>query len=168
MTHQVRKAPKTPRTPTPDCPDTSTLQDFLEALLPEAQMQTLGAHVADCPHCAAERARFERLFDAFDALPLEAPAPALTERVLDHVLPARRQARWARRFGVGYAAALVASLGTVAAVASLPSGRSFLAWLASEAPARVVDLLRFSVNVASFVALQKFGRYRTRSGQTAA
>ena len=140
--------------PTPSCPDTGRLQDFLEALLPEAEMRTLGAHVAGCPHCLAERVRFERLFDAFEALPLEAPSRPLAERVLDRVLPVRRRARWVRRLGVGYAAALVASLGGVTVAAMHPAGRGFLAWLASEAPARVVDSLKFLVNVTSFLALQ--------------
>lgn len=139
------------------CPDTGTLQDFLESLLPEEQMRRVGAHVAGCSRCAAERARFERLFDAFESLPLEAPSRAISERVLDAVLPARRRARWLRRFGVGYAAALVASLGSVVVVASLPAGRGFLTWLASAAPSRMVDSLRFVVNAASFLALRLAG-----------
>jgi hypothetical protein len=139
------------------CPGTGILQDFLEALLPEAEMRRVGAHVAGCPDCLAERARLEALFDAFEALPLEAPSPALSERVLDLVLPARRRARWMRRFGVGYAAALVASLASVAVVATLPAGRGFLAWVASEAPSRVLDSLKFMVNAASFLALRLAG-----------
>ena len=154
LTPQTPRTDQPPLRPSPRCPDSGTLQDFLESLLPGPQMESLRMHLADCPHCAAERARFERLFDAFDSLTLEAPAPALATRVLDSVLPARRQTRWVRRFGVGYAAALVASLGAGVAVASHPAGRSFMAWLASEAPARVLDLLRFGVNVASFLALR--------------
>jgi anti-sigma factor RsiW len=139
------------------CPDTGTLQDFLEALLPEPEMRRLDAHVAACPRCLAERARFERLFDAFEALPLEAPSFALSERVLDRVLPARRQARWAKRFGLGYAAALVASLGGAAAVAMTPAGHASLAWIASAGPARLLDSLKFMVNAASFLALRLAG-----------
>lgn len=161
MTHLDSKTPA-PRTP--ECPDLGTLQDFLEALLPEAQMTSLRTHIGGCTHCTVERVRFERLFEAFEAMPLEAPSPALTERVLDRVFPARRQARWVRRLGVGYAAALVASLGGVGAMATLPAGRSFLAWLASEAPARVVDLLRFTVQVASFIALRLAGGWGLVSG----
>ncbi len=161
MTHLDAKT-SAPRTP--ECPDLGLLQDFLEALLPEAQMNSLRVHIAGCTHCTVERVRFERLFEAFEAMPLEAPSPALAERVLDRVLPARREARWVRRLGVGYAAALVASLGGVGAMATLPAGRSFLAWLASEAPARVVDLLRFVVQVASFIALRLAGGWGLLSG----
>ena len=139
------------------CPDTARLQDYLEALLPEAEMRSLGAHVAACPRCLAERARFERLFDAFAAMPLEVPSRRVSERVLELVLPARRRARWMRRFGVGYAAALVASLGGAALVVTLPAGHGFIAWLASAAPARVFDSLKFMVNLASFVALRLAG-----------
>jgi len=139
------------------CPDTGRLQDFLEALLPEDDMERLAEHVADCPRCLAGQARFERLFDALEALPLESPSPALAERVLDQVLPARRATRWARRIGIGYAAALVASLGTVAVLATQPSGRAFMAWITSAAPARLLDSVRFVLNVASFVALRLAG-----------
>lgn len=144
-------------TRTPACPETGTLQDFLERLLPESEMLGLSAHVAGCPRCLAERARLERVFGVLESLPLEAPSPALVERVLDRVLPARRRARWARRVGVGYAAALVASLAGVALAATHPAGRGFLAWLAGEAPARVLDSLKFLVNAASFLALQLAG-----------
>ena len=139
------------------CPNRGTLQDFLEALLPEAEMRRVGAHVDGCANCRAERARFERLFEAFAALPLEAPSPALAGRVLDHVLPSRRRTRWVRRVGVGYAAALVASLGTVAAVATLPVAHGFVAWLVSAAPSRVLDSLKFMLNAAAFLALRLAG-----------
>ena len=136
------------------CPGTGRLQDFLEALLPDDEMATVAAHVADCPHCLAEQARFERLFDVLDELPLESPSPALAERVLDQVLPARRWSRWTRRVGIGYAAALVASLGGVGVATTQPAGRAFLAWLASEAPSRLLDAARFFVNAAAFIAVR--------------
>jgi hypothetical protein len=133
------------------------LQDFLEALLPDAEMRRLREHVDECPRCRVERVRLEHLFDRLETLPLEAPSPALVERVLDRVLPSRRRARWARRVWVGYAAALVASLAGVTVAATQPAGRGFLAWLASEAPARVMDSLKFLVNAASFLALRIAG-----------
>ena len=139
------------------CPDNASLQDFLEALLPEAEMRSVGAHLATCPHCLDERARLERLFEAFESLPLEAPSRAISGRVLDAVLPARRRERWVRRFGLGYAAALVASLGAGAIVATLPAGRGCFAWLVGEAPARMFDSLKFMVNAATFVALRLAG-----------
>lgn len=145
-------------TPRPrSCPDAATLQDFMERLLPEDAMLEWGAHVSGCPRCLAERVRLERLFDALETMPLETPSPALVERVLDRVLPARRRARWARRVGVGYAAVLVASLAGVTLAALHPAGRSFLAWLAGEAPARVLDSLKFLVNATSFLALRLAG-----------
>lgn len=139
---------------TPACPDTGMLQDFLEVLLPDGEMRRLRAHVDECPRCRVECVRLEHLFDRLEALPLEAPSPALVERVLDRVLPSRRHARWARRVWVGYAAALVGSLAGVTIAAMHPAGRGFLAWLASEAPARVMDSLKFLVNAASFLAVR--------------
>jgi len=137
-----------------DCPGTGRLQDFLEALLPDDEMAALAAHVADCLHCLAEQARFERLFGALDELPLEAPSPALAERVLDQVLPARRWVRWSKRLGIGYAAALAGSLGTAGVLAMQPSGRTFLAWVASAAPSRLLDVARFLVDAVAFVAIR--------------
>jgi anti-sigma factor RsiW len=140
------------------CPGTGRLQDFLEALLPDDQMTAMAAHVADCPHCLAEQARFERLFDVLGELPLpsaiEVPSPALAERVLDQVFPARRWVRWSRRLGIGYAAALAGSLGTAAVLAMQPSGRTFLAWVASAAPSRLLDAARFLLDAVAFVAIR--------------
>ena len=136
------------------CPDTSTLQDFLEQLLPEPEQAATAKHVAGCARCAAERVRLEHLFDCLDALPMEAPSAAMAERVLDRVLPSRRQARWVRRLGLGYAGALAASLAAGVVIVTHPAGNGFQAWVAGSASASVFNVLKFLVNATSFVALR--------------
>ena len=54
LTPQTPRTDQPPLRPSPRCPDSGTLQDFLEALLPGPQMESLRMHLADCPHCAAE------------------------------------------------------------------------------------------------------------------
>lgn len=140
-----------------DCARTILLQDYLEELLPESERRAFEAHLAACPRCAVERVRLERLFDALDAMPLEAPSPAMAERVLDRVLPARTRRRWIQRLGLGYAGALAASVGGVALWITQPSGHAFLGWLAAAASSRVLHSLVFVVNELAFLALRVAG-----------
>jgi anti-sigma factor RsiW len=139
------------------CPENGVLQDFLEGLLPADAHDRMERHLEACPQCAAERLRLERLFARLESLPLESPSPALAERVLDRVLPARRRVRWARRLGLGYAVSVVACVLAFGAWITQPSARAFLSWLAAEASGRVFHSLMFVVNSISFVALNVAG-----------
>jgi hypothetical protein len=41
------------------CPDTDELMNFVEEILPQAQMVALSKHLKDCPYCAEELKLFE-------------------------------------------------------------------------------------------------------------
>jgi Putative zinc-finger len=140
-----------------DCPRTDVLQDYLEELLAAPERATFEAHLRDCPVCAVERVRLERLFDALDAMPLEAPSPAMAERVLDRVLPSRTRARWAQRLGFGYAGALAASVGGAALWMTQPSGHAFFGWVTVAASSRLLHSLLFVMNELAFLALRVAG-----------
>jgi len=139
------------------CPGTGALQDWLEGLLDGAEHERIAAHVADCARCAAETQRLERVFHVLEAMPLESPSPALADRVLDRVLPARRRIRWLRRLGAGYAVTLAAVLVGVPVWFTQPSAHKFLAWLAGAASERTLHSLMFVLNALAFLAIQVAG-----------
>ena len=145
------------------CPDSGTLQDLLEGLLPADAARETREHVSGCARCAAEQSRLERVFLRLDALPLEAPSPALAERVLDRVVPARRRVRWLRRLRTGYAGLLAGSLLGFALMFTFPWGRQAVIWLVAEASARVFHSLVLVVNGVSFLVLSLAGGWNTLS-----
>jgi len=140
-----------------NCPSSGTLQDHLEGLLADDERVALELHVATCDRCVVELTRLESLFVRLGALPLEAPAPGLADRVLDQVLPSRPRERWLRRLGIGYAASLGATLAGAGVWITQPAVRAFAAWAAAETSAHVFHGLMFLVNSISFVAINLAG-----------
>ena len=75
------------------------IQDWLDGELPPAEAAEFRAHAADCPHCAAEIAAYQRVFRSLGTIPLVEPAPELTERIFARVSPARSRGRFVRALG---------------------------------------------------------------------
>lgn len=89
------------------CDQDTRVQDFLDGDLPPPEAVAFRAHLAVCPHCAAEAASFRRLFTTLEQQPLDVPRPELTGRILGRVLPSRVRRRRLAALGLGYAAGLV-------------------------------------------------------------
>jgi anti-sigma factor RsiW len=86
-------------------PAPARLEDFLEGLLPPAEADSVQSHLEDCSVCAVELERIEAMFGALAAATIRDPGPALTERILDHVLPSRLRRRWVTALGWAYTTA---------------------------------------------------------------
>lgn len=105
------------------CRHSERVQDLLDGLLSGEAAREFRAHLERCPRCAGELAAYRRVFAVLADAPLFDPGPALVERILDRVSPARLRRRWLRRFGIGYAAALALSVAGIGALASQPAVR---------------------------------------------
>ena len=136
------------------CPETDRVQDFLDGDLDPIETGRFRAHLARCETCAAELALYQRVIASVAEAPLFDPGPALTERVLDHVLPSRIRRRWMRRFGVGYAAALIATSGALILLAGNPAPRESLVALSGAAFRGLVQGLTLALHATSFVAIR--------------
>ncbi|NOT33383.1 MAG: hypothetical protein HOP12_04345 [Candidatus Eisenbacteria bacterium] len=86
------------------CRDGDRLQDYLDGLLPESEHRALRTHLERCDACRSELALYERLLERLDAIPIRDPGVALTERILDRVVPSRVRARWTSAIGWSYTA----------------------------------------------------------------
>ncbi|HYM81308.1 MAG TPA: zf-HC2 domain-containing protein, partial [Candidatus Limnocylindria bacterium] len=87
------------------CTESRRLQIYLDGELSEAQAGAYRLHLETCPACTQELALYRRLFAALRPSPVPDPGPALTERILDRVLPSRLRRRWVAALGWSYTAA---------------------------------------------------------------
>lgn len=125
------------------CPDVTRLQDHLDGLLPESEDRALRTHLERCPACAAELALFRRVLADLEHLSIEDPGPALTDRILDRVVPSRVRRKWVAIAGWAYTAATAVTTFAVISWASRPDTP---AWVA----ARVADLYFHLAQTALF------------------
>lgn len=128
------------------CRESSRVQEWLDGDLAASAASAFRAHLEGCESCAAESRVYENLFAAIerDRATLEDPGPALTERILERVLPSRLRRRRVTIFGWVY--------GTTSAISTF----AFVSWIAqpntpiwltqrfSEATLRVSQVLLFS------------------------
>jgi anti-sigma factor RsiW len=76
------------------------LGGYILGALEPAEREAVAAHLARCPHCAAEHARLAglpALLAHAEGLEIPAPPPAVEERVLDRIAQERGAARRGRR-----------------------------------------------------------------------
>ena len=136
------------------CHQTRRVQDHLDGALSPSEAAAFRTHLAGCPDCAAELARYRRVFAALAALPQWNPSPALTERVLVAVLPSRVRARRLRALGWGYAGTLAVMLGGVAAWSTHPAAGHALELLSGEASRRLIQTGLFVLNSLTHASLR--------------
>ena len=83
------------------CREARHIQDYLEGELALERSRGFEAHLEGCVECRAEVASYRTLFASLDGsldrVTVEDPGPALTERILDRVLPSRLRRRWGGR-----------------------------------------------------------------------
>jgi len=136
------------------CPESVRLQYLLDGELSPAEEAALRRHTLSCDVCAAELARYERLFAMLVAVPLLDPGPALTARILRRVLPSEVRRRWMRALGWGYGLATVGSVTGVALLLLTPGSRALLAALAATASHRVAQAAVFVLDTLAFATVQ--------------
>jgi anti-sigma factor RsiW len=71
------------------CHESERIQSWLDGELPSASARAFEQHLDGCRRCEAEARALRSLYASLDALPVWNPGPALTERILDRVVPSR-------------------------------------------------------------------------------
>ncbi|MEO5987597.1 MAG: anti-sigma factor [Candidatus Eisenbacteria bacterium] len=135
------------------CHASTQIQDFLDGLLTDAERVGFQAHLADCPHCAADVAVYRRVFRELESLPLLEPSAGLEARILAEVLP-KAQPGWVRRIGFAYAASLIVTLGGLAGAALLPAPRAFLQVTLAAGMRSAVSVMLFVFDAFNATALR--------------
>lgn len=133
------------------CAETRLVQTYLDGELSTAESETFRAHLSTCAECALEVSLYRRVMDSIARAAQWDPGVEMTERILDEVVPARVRRRWARRFATGYAAALLATAGIAAAIASQPAGRESAIVMISTACRGLVQALALALHSLSLV-----------------
>jgi hypothetical protein len=137
------------------CRESRLVQDYLDRVLEPAATATFRAHLVDCADCAAELALYRRVFDVLAATPGWDPGPALTERVLAHVLPSRvRRHRRLVALGWGYAGGLTAMLAGLGLWGVRPGSVHALEALSGEASRRLIQTGLFVLNALTHASLR--------------
>jgi len=136
------------------CPENARIQDFLDGELSPTEAAAFRVHLAACGACAGEVALFQRVFATLDRPPLFAPPPALTERVLAHVLPSSVRRRRLAVLGWGYAGALTACVVSLGFWAMQPGSRVILEGASAEISRRLVGSGLFVLNALGTSAVR--------------
>lgn len=136
------------------CSQLETIQAYLDGELDPVAARRYGEHLAGCAECAAEMALYARVFTALDTAPTWDPGEALTERVMDRVLPSRqRRRRWVQAAGWAYGTLVGASLAAFAIWLFRPGTIGQIGALSAAASHSLVRLTVFTLNAAAFAVL---------------
>jgi anti-sigma factor RsiW len=136
------------------CRENLRLQDFLDGELPTGEVVAFRAHLAVCQDCAADLASFQSLIATLERVPLLAPRPELTGRILDRVLPSRARRRRLAVLGWSYAGALSACAGAVALWALQPGGNAQVETLSGQLSHRLLGAGFFVLNLLGASAVR--------------
>jgi anti-sigma factor RsiW len=137
------------------CSESDRIQDYLDGELSPDAATRMRAHVAGCARCATELALYARVFESLSLTPVFDAGPALTERVLAHVLPSqRRRRRRIAQLGWGYAGLVAVTLSGLGLAWMQPAGRQLLFGLSNTASRTLVELSLFVLNTMSSSVLR--------------
>jgi anti-sigma factor RsiW len=135
-------------------PTANRLQAYLDRDLDPRAGDLVATHVAECRRCAAELAGYERLYGALRLTAVRDPGPALTDRILDRVVPSRVLSRQVALVGWIYTGASAVTTFAFIGWITRPETHVWLRWLGAAAGERVLQTLLFSVNAVSVAALR--------------
>jgi len=91
------------------CPHHDQLHEWLDGALEGTEAERFAIHLESCEACAADLAVYTRLEALVASARVIDPGPALTERILDHVVPSRVRRRFVMVAGWAYTLATAAS-----------------------------------------------------------
>ena len=83
------------------------IDDYLDGYLDSAQERDLSTHLASCPECQAEVKQRQALLVQLRGIPVPAPSPGFSERVLGHASHGHHSVFG---FATGFGSAIAASL----------------------------------------------------------
>jgi anti-sigma factor RsiW len=139
------------------CDQNDRLQTYLDGELDTAAESHLRRHLVTCAECAAELALYERVFASLADTPMVEPAPQLTARILERVLPSQVRRRWVRALGWGYGLAAAGSAAAAVTLLVSPAPRALLGTLGIEASQRVAQAAVFIVDALALAMVQMAG-----------
>lgn len=132
------------------CHEHRNVQPYLDGDLSASEAARFAAHAESCNSCGPELAGFRALFASLAPVPVRDPGPALTERILDKVLPSRLRRKWVTAIGWSYSAASAACTFLLASWLSRPETPVWLASRFGEASERAVRLGWWGVDALMF------------------
>ncbi len=136
------------------CPESERIEPWLDGELPSASARALEAHLDGCTRCGAELRALESLYVSLRGAPVWDPGPALTERILDRVLPSRVRRHQVMILGWCYTAvSAVTTFGFISWVVR-PETHVWLGRLVFAAYGRLIDAGLFALNAVMVVALR--------------
>jgi anti-sigma factor RsiW len=109
------------------CSQHDRLHEWLDGTLEGAAAVRFTAHLETCETCAAELAAYTRIEAMVAAARVWDPGPALTERILDHVVPSRVRRRFVTVVGWAYTAVTAVSTFAFISWATQPTTPAWLA-----------------------------------------
>ena len=134
------------------CPETDRIEAWLDGELSPDAARTLERHVAGCADCTAERALLVSLFASLRTVRLPNPGPALTERILDRVVPSRVRRRPVTVVGWSYTAASAVTTFAFISWIVRPETHAWLGRLLSAAYGSLMDAGMFALGATAAVA----------------
>ena len=136
------------------CPESSRIEPWLDGELGGAAGRAFERHLAGCPGCAAERTAYASLYASLRLAPVPDPGPALTERILDRVVPSRVYRRQVTLVGWCYTA--VSAVTTFAFISWIvrPEAHVWLGRLVSTAYSRMIDAGLFTLDAITAATLR--------------
>ena len=135
------------------CARVPQVEEYLDGLLSTSEADAFRAHLDDCATCAAELVAMRRVFESIEAQPTWDPGPALTERILEAVLPTRVRRRWVRTVGWSYVGSLAASVAAALVAIGWPGSTQALDTASIVASRHLVQLASFVLNTLGLAAL---------------
>ena len=136
------------------CPESEWIEPWMDRELTAEAAHAFKRHLAGCERCAAETRAFASLFAALRVAPARLPGPALTERILDRVVPSRVRRHQITLLGWCYTA--VSAVTTFALISWIvrPETHVWLGRLVSAAYGRLIDTGLFALEAIMEVALR--------------
>ena len=136
------------------CPESERIEPWLDGELPSMSARAFEAHLDGCRRCQAEVRALESLYASLRAIQVRDPGPALTERILDRVLPSRVWRHHVMVLGWCYTAISAVTTFAFISWAVRPSTHVWLGRLLSAAYGRLIDTGLFALDAVMAIARQ--------------
>ena len=131
-------------------PGFETLADLFDGELDPREAAEVRAHAEGCAACSAELAALERVAECVRVATVRDPGPALTERILDRVLPSRLRRRFVAVFGWAYGAATAVSTFAIISWLTRPETPGWVVDRLGEGSLRALQAGLFTLNAIAF------------------
>jgi anti-sigma factor RsiW len=128
------------------CPESERIEPWLDGELPSASARAFERHLDGCARCEAELRATRALYASLRGVTIWDPGPALTERVLDRVLPSRVFRHQVTILGWSYTAVSAVTTFLFISWAVRPETHAWVGGLVTAAYARMIDAGLFTLD----------------------